>query len=85
MSTLPPSYTSMNNNNEYLADFYRRQQVPDFMELEDWDEALKSLKSLRRKVQPEHVRALAQLSKPLWDMVSKAQSIVHGTGALSQQ
>lgn len=88
MSALPANHTSTNNS-DYLTDFYRRQQqqqqVPEFMELEDWDEALKSLKSLRRKVQPEHVRALAQLSKPLWDMVSKAQSIVHGTGALSQQ
>ncbi|CAO3595207.1 unnamed protein product [Absidia cylindrospora] len=61
----------------------QQQPYPAFMELDDWDEALKNLQSLRKKVQPEHVRALAQLSKPLWDMVSKAQSIVHGTGALS--
>ncbi|KAI9303093.1 hypothetical protein BJ944DRAFT_268944 [Cunninghamella echinulata] len=54
-----------------------------YTELEEWDEALQTLQNLRKKVQPEHVRALSQLSKPLWDMVSKAQSIVHGTGALS--
>ncbi|ORZ17660.1 hypothetical protein BCR42DRAFT_490376 [Absidia repens] len=79
--------TTIDPNSQYVQHHQQMHgqstAAPVYMELEDWDEALKSLQSLRKKVQPEHVRPLAQLSRPLWDMVSKAQSIVHGTGALS--
>ncbi|ORZ22145.1 hypothetical protein BCR42DRAFT_487740 [Absidia repens] len=83
-STRMASETERQSPGNYQDVSQQQQPYPAFMELDDWDEALKNLQSLRKKVQPEHVRALAQLSKPLWDMVSKAQSIVHGTGALTQ-
>ncbi|KAI8064624.1 hypothetical protein BC940DRAFT_305533 [Gongronella butleri] len=69
----PPPAAHANNPDAY----------PTHPELEDWDEALRSLCMLRKKVQRDHVGPMAELSKHMWELVSKTQSVIYGTSPAS--